>query len=72
MTKRLAITLASIIVTLMIACTVVVVITFNNVTAAEKEADYRACMADRGVYETTNIDDMADMSDSCWSAVYGD
>lgn len=38
----------------------------------DKEAAYKACMTDKGVYETSNTSDMADMAESCYASIYGD
>lgn len=51
---------------------VVIVVMMNAQTAATKEADYRACLAERGIYDTTDIDEMVSYADTCYSSVYGE
>lgn len=72
MSKRLAIILAAIVSFSVITAAVVVVIALNVVNGNVQEADYRACMEAKGVYETSNTEDMADMAESCYGSVYGD
>lgn len=72
MTKRLAITLTSIIVAALIACTVIVAVIVSNMTAAGQEADYRACVEAKGIYQETTSEGMAPIAESCYAAVYGE
>ncbi|SEB82955.1 hypothetical protein [Microbacterium hydrocarbonoxydans] len=71
MTKRLAIILASALGALVIVATVVIVLVVNGLNASTQEADYRACLASKGIYDTSDTSDMADMAASCYEAVYG-
>ncbi|MFJ6534427.1 hypothetical protein [Microbacterium sp. NPDC091662] len=50
---------------------VIVGVVLFNVQRSVQEADYRACMTDRGVYDTSNTSDMVDMAEACHQAVYG-
>lgn len=51
---------------------IIIIVMMNAQTAATKEADYRACLAERGIYETADIDEMVSYADACYSSVYGE
>lgn len=53
-----------------VAAAVAVVVAISTQTAAVQEQDYRQCMADAGVYETDNPDDMVRMAKVCHAGVY--
>ena len=72
MTRQLAIILAAIVSFAVITAAVIVVIALNALNASTQEADYRACLEAKGIYETSSTSDMADMAESCYASVYGD
>lgn len=53
-----------------VAAAVAVVVAISTQTAAVQEQDYRQCMADAGVYETTSAEDMVTIANRCYSSVY--
>lgn len=72
MSKRLAIALAVGLGLLIIAATIIMVVTVNGMTAATLEADYRACLDAGGLHDTNSTKDMAAIAERCYSAVYGE
>lgn len=50
---------------------VVVGVVLFNVQRSVQEADYRSCLSDRGIYDTSDTSEMVDMAEACHQAVYG-
>lgn len=71
MSKRLAIILAAIVSGSLIVAALIVVIALNVVNGNVQEADYRACLSDRGFHETTDTEEWADIAAACHESVYG-
>lgn len=72
MSKRLAITIASVLAVIVLTATVVVVVVVSGATVATQESDYRACLEAGGLYEETTAEGMAPIAERCYAAVYGE
>lgn len=70
-TKKMILVVGGALAALIVIATVVLVIVLSNLTKAQQDTDYRACVADRGLYETSSIDEMAVIGEGCYKAVYG-
>lgn len=67
MTKqtKILVLVGSVVSALLVVAIVVGAILIGTLNAQQSEAEYRACMADRGVSEMNSVEDIADAAEAC-------
>jgi len=59
------------VVLLLVLCAVLLSALLMQSGARADEQDYRACVETRGLHETSDVDEIAAIADSCHRSVYG-